>query len=151
MSVSILSVRRAQRSDLDAIVELGIESWPDAPFSQLPPDRAWMRQSIARFLDTPDAAGWLLVEDKALVGVLAVSLLTHWMTAQRICFQWWWWIRPEHRNGHGLRLLRTAETWAHEHGATAMHLLAVNANFEALCQALRYNKLETTYTKELRA
>lgn len=151
MSVQVLTVRRAMRADADRIVDLGIETWPDAPFSQIPPNRGWMRQSIMRFLATSDAAGWLLWDGDALVGVLAVSLLEHWMTAQKIAVQWWWWIRPEHRNGQGLRLLREAERWAAANGATAMHLLAVNENFEALCQALRYNKLETTYTKELRA
>lgn len=151
MSVQVLTVRRATLDDLNAIVELGIETWPDAPFSQLPPSRAWMHQSIARFLHTDGAAGWLLCEDRTLVGVLAVSLLDHWMTGQRIAVQWWWWIRPEHRNGQGLRLLRAAEDWAKIHHASEMHLLSVNANFDALCEALRYNKLETTYSKELRA
>ena len=138
-------------ADLDAIVELGIETWPDAPFSQLPPQRRWMRQSIARFLELKDVAGWLLCDGEAIVGVLAVSLLDHWMTGQRIAVQWWWWIRPEYRNGNGLRLLSAAQKWAKTHGATAMHLLAPNENFAALCEALGYNKLEITYSKELRA
>lgn len=146
----MLTVRLAEIADLDAIVELGIETWPDAPFSQLPPQRGWMRQSIARFLETRDAAGWLLCDGAELVGVLAVSLLDHWMTGQRIAVQWWWWIRPEHRNGQGLRLLREAESWAKSKGASAMHLLSINDNFDALCESLHYNKLETTYTKELR-
>ena len=137
-------------SDTDQLVQLGLECWHDAPFADAPAIPNHMRMSIQRFLgDEESRAGWVLTEAGRIVGALAVSIFEHWMTAQRIAVQWWWWVQPEFRNGSGLAMLACAETWAKDRGANALHLLAPSSDFARLCERLGYNTVETTYAKEL--
>ena len=82
-------------------------------------------------------------------GLLGVLFINHMFTGRRIGIQWWWWVQPSARNGSGLLLLKAAEKWAMEHGATALQLLAPSPNFRSLCERLDYRPIEMMYQKEL--
>ncbi len=145
-----MTVREATLADREHIRRLARESWPDAPFRDVPQNDAQIDAAITWGLTTPDAGLWLLCDGADLpIGVLGVLMTNHTFTSQRIAIQWWLWIRPESRNGSGLNLIKSAEKWAKERGAVALQLVAPSPRFRSLCERLEYAPVEMTYQKEL--
>jgi GNAT superfamily N-acetyltransferase len=143
-----MTVREAAPADIETLRRLAYESWPDAPFRDVEPNDVRIIESAQWGLTNPDAKCWLLEDDGVAVGVLGVLLTTHTFTGQRIGIQWWWWIRPEARNGSGLKLLKSAEEWAKANGAVALQLIAPSANLRSLCERLGYAPIEMMYQKD---
>jgi GNAT superfamily N-acetyltransferase len=144
-----MTVRELAPSDKPSILALALESWSDAPFRDETPNAERIEASADWFIGSADAKGWLLVDGETIRGVLGVLFTNHLFTGRRIGIQWWWWVQPSARNGSGLLLLREAEKWAKEHGATALQLLAPSPAFRSLCERLDYNPVEMMYQKEL--
>ena len=144
-----MTVRELAPSDKTAIMDLALESWSDAPFRHETPDMDRIGRATDWFICSPDAKGWLLCDGETVRGLLGVLFTNHMFTGRRIGIQWWWWVQPGARNGSGLLLLREAEKWAKEHGASALQLLAPSPTFRSLCERLDYSPVEMMYQKEL--
>lgn len=149
MTTATLTVREATLTDKDGICALALESWSDAPFRDVEPNVERIAQSAEWFLTSPDTGGWVLTDGEQIIGVLGLLLTCHLFTGQKLAIEWWLWIRPEARNGSGLMLIKSAEKWAKERGASAIQLIAPSPTFRSLCERLGYAPIEMLYQKEL--
>lgn len=143
-------VRRGELRDAAAVVALARESWPETPFAHAQvPDDGQLAASVAVWIDTPDAAGFVLVDDTDMPrGVFAVSAFEHPLSRQRLAGVLMWWVTPSAR-GHGLKLIKAAEDWTRGKGVDELHLYAHTPELDRLCALSGYTKLETTFRKVL--
>lgn len=102
-------------------------------------------EAVARgILANPEAAMWVCVRDGALIGMLAMLMVTHPMSGDRIASEIVWWMNPSAR-GAGVRLLRTAERWAKDGGAVAVSMIAPTDRVGQFYAAIGYAPVEVNY------
>lgn len=140
-------IRRATFEDIDAIVAMGKRFHENSPYADhfaLDPDRCvltveWLLKNGAIFVAERDGE---------LVAMLGVTVMPHLMSGVYTATEVFWWVDLQAR-GLGLKLLRTAERWAKANGAEAFTLIAPDERAERLYERLRYQKVETAYTRRL--
>lgn len=105
---------------------------------------------VDRILDNAEAVIFLAERAGAVVGMLAALLYTHPMSGARVGSELCWWMDPEARGGRqALRLLRTAEAWARDHGATVFQMMAPTPDVERFYTALHYDRIEVHFQRRL--
>jgi GNAT superfamily N-acetyltransferase len=86
---------------------------------------------------------------KKLTGMIGVAITPHLMSGEWVCGEVFWWVDPSAR-GTGLKLLRHAEQWGVDHGATVMSLVAPDARAEKLYSRLGFEEVESSWQRRLR-
>ena len=139
-------IREAVLDDLETVVALGLQFAREGPYARLPITESSIR-SLAAWMF---AHGAILFTEKhgQPVGMVGVACLPHMLTGRLYGAEVFWWCNPEAR-GHGLRLVKAAESWARQHGAETMQLVAPTEEVERLYTKLGYTQLETAYEKDL--
>ena len=143
-----VTIRPATHHDRHAIVRMGVEFHKGSPY------KGHFLLSPQQCLTTVD---WLLAHgavfvaerDEELVGMIGVAVTPHLMSGELTCGEVFWWVDPKARGGVGLRLLRQAQTWGQEQGATVMTMVAPDPRVEKLYERLKFRRIESAWAKEL--
>ena len=144
-----VTIRAATVDDVPAVVRMGLRFRQDTVYrSRVAENQTQMTALAHRLVD--DEAGLLLVVDRngAVVGMIGAMAFPHHISGQPTVGELFFWVEPEHR-GCGVRLLKRAEQWARDRGATSMQMIAPTPDVERLYQRLGYTALEVTYEKPL--
>ena len=115
----MISLRRAERTDLDAVVAIERVSFSDPP---------WSRDSFAALVDSPRAYFTVACEDPAdaVVGYVVAWFVVDEAEIANLA------VAPDHRHrGIGSRLLDAALTEARLAGAVMVHLEVRDSNAAA--------------------
>lgn len=142
-------IRRATADDTVRLIEMGqnfVEGTDYKVLISVKPER--LADTIASVLGNPDGVVLVSGSDATLTGMIAMLAYDHPFSGERTAFEIVWWVEPEAR-GDGIRLLRAAEAWAREQGATAVQMVAPNDRVGALYQRLGYAPVETSFQRSL--
>jgi GNAT superfamily N-acetyltransferase len=142
----VTQIREATPADVEIVVSLGLRFAREGPYARMPMTEASIRALAAWMFQH----GVILLTQKARedVGMVGVAVLPHMLSGRLYGAEVFWWCNPEAR-GHGLRLMRAAESWARAHGAETMQFVAPTEEVERLYTKLGYTQLETAYEKDL--
>lgn len=142
-------VRHAVESDLPRLVELmrqfGASRSFREPFTQ---DRSVMSELLMSCLNPAHGTVLVLVEDRAVVGLIVMCLMDHPLSRERIASELAWFVDPENRGG-GHRLLLAVEAWARECGVTRLSLVAPSERIGRIYERWGFSPMEATYSKAL--
>lgn len=138
-------IRLATDEDVPAIVAMGQEFAETSTYrEQMRTDPARLEAVALGILGNPDAAMWVCERDGTLIGMLAMLLVTHPMSGDRIASEIVWWMNPTAR-GAGVRMLRAAEQWAQDNAAVAVHMIAPTERVGTFYAAIGYAAVEVNY------
>mgnify|MGYP001592233288 FL=1 len=106
---------------------------------------------VTLFMDSARrTAGFLAEIDGAVVGMFGVFCLTHPITGDEMASELCWWVEPEARGtSAGLKLLKAAEAWAREQGASFLEMIAPSDRVAALYERLGFERTDIHYLKRL--
>jgi GNAT superfamily N-acetyltransferase len=142
-------IRRATADDAGRLVEMGQRFVAETEYSGLIAARPeCLAQTVASVLENPNGVVLVSGSDASVTGMIAMLAYNHPFSGERTAFEVVWWVEPEAR-GDGVRLLRAAEDWAKEQGATAVQMVAPNDRVGALYQRLGYAPVETSFQRSL--
>ena len=142
-------IRKALPADMDRLVAMGQRFASETEYSAfVTVDPARVAHSIVQVASSPDGVVLVSGSDASLTGMIAMLAYDHPYSGERTAFELEWWVEPEAR-GDGVRLLRAAEDWAREVGATKMQMVAPNGRVGALYSRLGYAPVETSYQRSL--
>lgn len=143
-------IRRATEADVPRIVEMAQAFWAESSYRERM-DPPAMADVLARgLIDRPDAMLLVVDAGEAVVGMLGVVALTHPMNGQRIASEVVWWLDPDERRGRvAIHMLRAAEQWARDQGATVLQMIAPDDRVERLYTALHYQPMERVFQRSL--
>lgn len=146
-----MTIRRATLEDVVAIVVMGLRFQATTSYAtHLRATAETLTALVNAMLANPDAAGWLAEREGVPVGMIGAALYTNPMSGERVGSEIVWWMEPEARGGRtALRLIRTAEQWAQEHGAVIFQLMAPTTEVGRFYQALKYDAIEVHYQRRL--
>jgi GNAT superfamily N-acetyltransferase len=100
-----------------------------------------------RMVSDPTCAVFVAEQYGTVVGMIGVVSFAHHLSGAAMVGEVAWWVDPEAR-GSGLALLRRAEQWARERGATAMQVAAPGgSDVGRLYERRGYRLVETTYQR----
>lgn len=144
-----MSIREAQSTDIERIIELGSRSLQDGPYAGIIKDvPAQARKCAEAVLE----GGKILlgIEDGKVVGLIGFIFARHHFSDQPYAAELMWYVEEERRKGGmGLQLLWAAEKVAKEMGAEDMLFTAPNDDVAAIYTRFGYSKLEITFRKVL--
>jgi GNAT superfamily N-acetyltransferase len=146
-----MTIRRATVTDIEAIVAMGLSFQATTTYAKhLSATAETLRALATGLLSNPDAAIWVAESDGVIVGMLAASLYVQPMSGALVGTEICWWMDPSARGGRtALRLIRTAESWAKDKGATVFQMMAPTAKVGAFYDALKYEQIEVHYQRRI--
>lgn len=138
-------VRRATEADLEAIVRMGVAFHANSPYADL---FVLDRDRCTLTVDWLLAHGAIFMAEKdgTPVGMFGIAVSPHLMAAELFATEIFWWVEPGAR-GLGLKLLRDAEAWAKEQGATVLQLIAPSERVGRLYERLGFRLIERAYSR----
>lgn len=144
-------IRRATAADRDVIVTMSLKFQATTNYARhLHATAATLSGLVDRILGNDEAALFLAERAGVVVGMFAAMLYTHPMSGARVGSELCWWMDPDARGGRAaLRLLRTAEQWAREHGATVFQMMAPTPAVERFYAALHYDRIEVHFQRRI--
>lgn len=147
----MMSIREAVATDRAAIVAMALRFQATTTYARhLCASAETLAALVGDLLASPDSRIWLAVADDATVGMIAAGLYRQPMSLELIGSEICWWMNPEARRGRtALRLLRTAEAWARERGATTFQMMAPTPEVGAFYAALGFEAIETHYQRRM--
>lgn len=142
-------IRRATEADIPALTAMGQRFVQETSYKDLvsaDPDR--IAQTVIGILSTD--TGVVLVSEGTTgpTGMIAMLSYSHPFSGELTAFEVVWWVNPEAR-GDGIRLLKAAEDWGRQKGATKMNMVAPNERVGALYSRLGYSPVETSFQRSL--
>lgn len=143
-------IRPATHADIPTLVAMGRQFREQTAYRDLIAEAPEQMANLCRLLI--DGAGAILVleTDGFVVGMIGLHCAPHFFSGEPVAGEVFWWVDPEHRGG-GLRLLKAAEQWAREQGATVLQMIAPDGRVEQLYERLGYRAIERTYYRKLAA
>lgn len=151
-----MTIRDAVIADVPRLVEMGQRFLATSPYrGQIAENPAQFGIVATRCITDPD--GTMLVAEMGgiVVGMIALFVFAHPLSAQRTAGELCWWVEPEAR-GAGVRLMKAAEVWARAHGAETLQMIAPMESDEAkppvatVYERAGYRLAELAYVKVLR-
>jgi len=140
-------IREADLSDLDVIVALGLRFASESVYAdRMRVTEAGIRQTATWLLNGPGTI-FVSLYDGEMVGMIGVTLLPHFLSGMLYGAEVFWWCNPE-RRGHGVRLLRRAESWAKAQGARFFQTTAPTDDVADIYTRLNYRKIEVGFQKD---
>lgn len=145
------TIRPATAADTDRLVAMSLRFQATTKYAQhLRATPETVAALIATLLASADATILVVEQAGELVGMLAAAIYVQPMSLERIGSEIVWWMEPEARGGRAaLRLLRTAEAWAQERGATVFQMMAPSPEVSAFYERLGYAEIETHHQRRL--
>ena len=136
--------RRATFDDVARFVELGLRFYQEEGGREASPN-ALASFAISHVCD-PDRV--YLAAGDPIAACLCGMIAPHYLTGEPTAFKTAWYAIPGAR-GYGAHLLRAFEGWAKEKGARRIIVAGRLDRTLTLLERLRYQPLETVYSKEL--
>ena len=141
-------IREATIEDIPALVEMGMRFAQSEAYKHILRDNPVQFESMARMLITSESSVMLVLEKNGHVeGMIGMLCTPHFLSGDMFAGEVCWWINPEHR-GNGVRLMKSAEDWSREHGATSIQMVAPNERVGRLYERLGYKLTEMSYQKQ---
>lgn len=142
-------VREATLADVPRIVAMGRRFITETGYAaRIPVNPTQMQAFVERLIDGEFATVFVADEGGDVIGMIGAFTYQHPISDEFLASEVFWWVEPE-RRGSGLRLLRAAERWARAKGAVKLQMIAPTPEVERIYAALGYDKVETTYAREL--
>jgi GNAT superfamily N-acetyltransferase len=142
-------IREATTADVPRLVAMGTRFLSETVYrGRMTVTPVQMADTVHMLLASPAGTVFVAERDGNLVGMIGLLFYTQTISGEATVAELFWWVEPEHR-GNGVRLLKRAEKWAVERGATAMHMVAPTPDVGALYTALGYELIESTYQRTL--
>lgn len=142
-------IREATTADVPRLVGMGTRFLKETVYcGRVRATPVQMADTVHMLLANPVGAIFVAERDGDLVGMIGLLFFNQAISGEATVAELFWWVEPEHR-GHGVRLLKRAEKWAIEQGATQMHMVAPTADVGTLYSALGYELIESTYSRAL--
>ncbi len=140
-------IRAATLADVPRLVAMG------RAFLATPPYAGWfaddpdqLAATVTQLITGPLST--VLVAGDPVTGMIGLLATPHFLSRQIVAGEVFWYTDPTAR-GAGVRLLKAAEAWARDRGATTLQMIAPTdrvASFYARCG---YQPLETSYIRRL--
>lgn len=147
-----MTIREATESDIAALVEMGEDFHSSTPYGfVLSNNPTQYRVICERFMADPAAVLLVADVDGQAVGMLGALIFNHPLSGERTVGELFWWSDPKHRGSTGVRLLKAAEAWAVEQGASQIAMIqpAWADRVGELYDALGYQRIEVAWHKRL--
>jgi GNAT superfamily N-acetyltransferase len=141
-------IRAATEADIPALVAMGCQFRAQTGYHAVIAESATQMATFCRQLLGGLGTILVLEDEGVLVGMIGLHCGPHFLSGEIAAGEVFWWVDPAHR-GKGLRLLRAAEAWAREQGATSLQMIAPDARVERLYERLGYRAIERTYQRRL--
>lgn len=145
-----LGIRAATEADVPVLVTMTLAFLRGSEYAAHVAENPDQKHKLMCYLlGHPD--GTVLVGEAGgiVVGMIGLMVVPHLFSGELTCGEVFWYVDPAHRGSTGIRLLRAAERWARDRGATVLQMIAPNARVGMLYQRLGYLPLEVSYTKRL--
>ena len=140
-------IREATVDDIPVLVAMGMRFAQSDAYKHIVRDNPVQFEKMARMLITSGLGVMLVLEKNGCVeGMIGMLCTPHFLSGDMFAGEICWWINPEHR-GDGVRLMRSAETWAREQGALSIQMVAPNERVGSLYERMGYQQTETSYQK----
>jgi GNAT superfamily N-acetyltransferase len=111
---------------------------------------AQLEALATQLVTSPTSVVFVAEGKEGVVGMIGLIRYVHHLTGACTVGEVMWWLDPEAR-GSGLALLKRAERWALETGATAIQMMASDARVGRLYERRGYRLVETTYQRPVTA
>lgn len=142
-------IREATTADVPRLVVMGTRFLTESAYrGRVTINPVQMADTVHMLLASPIGTVFVAERDGEVVGMIGLLCFQHPISGEATVAELFWWVEPEHR-GNGVRLLKRAEQWAREQGATHVHMVAPTPDVGALYTALGYELLESTYQRVL--
>ena len=142
-------IRQARHTDTVRLMEMGARFIAETSYARLvAADPSRMLSIVEGVLAASNGAIFVSDIDGSLTGMIGVLVYPHPFSNELTGFDLFWWVEPEAR-GHGVRLMRAAEEWAKDRGATKMQMVAPSPRVETLYARLGYEPIEVAYQRSL--
>lgn len=142
--------RAATVEDIPAIVMLAL-AFSEAEYREFVVSTPEALAEVARLIIAgPMTAGCIHEQDGVIVGMIGMMASTNPFSGEIVASEVAWWMTPKARGGSGaMRLLRWAEAWAREQGATRFQMIAPNDRVGAFYERLGFKRMEIHYQRRL--
>lgn len=151
-----MTVRKAIQEDVKRLVELGKLFYESTILPKYAGyDETTMEYLLSTYITTETCAVFVLEKEGTIIGgIMGHIAPAYWNMSVLTCQQLGWFVHPEHRGFHSIRLLDTLEAWAKEKGAKVFFSGAkmVHGQFEMMAAMLKkkgFVPLEMAYIKEI--
>ncbi len=144
-----MTIRPAVLADVPTLVEMGGHFLEQTAYRDVIAHSPEQMAAMASHLVTNDMCTVLVAEQAgAIVGMLGLVAAPHFLSGEMSAGEVFWWMEPEAR-GAGLRLLKAAEQWARDKGATGLQMIAPDDRVGAVYTRLGYRLIERSYFRRL--
>ena len=152
-----VTIRAATADDVPIIVDMALHFQDTTAYAHhLRATPSMMVRVVEQILTREDAGLWLADNGGDVCGMLAAALYVQPFSGESIGAEIVWWMNPDARGGRtAIRLLREAERWAKDRGATTFQMMApvgktgTILELGRLYEALHYEPIETHYQRRL--
>lgn len=144
-----MTIRRLDENDVPTVVDMGMRFLESADYREfIKGDPCRLEALIRATTITPGMSSWVAEQDGRLVGMLGMLTFYHPMSGEHVASEIAWWVEPEAR-GAGIKMLRVAEAWAKEQGATRLLMIAPNEHVETFYKRTGFARVEASYQRSL--
>ena len=109
-------IREASLADIPRLVEMGCRFISESSYKHHMAENPEQMKNLAeQIISNPKGKILVSEKDVKLTGMLALILFPHYISAELIAIEVFWWVDPEAREGRtGLKLMRKAEEFERE-------------------------------------
>ena len=125
--MSTLKIRAATPSDIDIVVELGIEGLENDPYENMVIDKAKVRAIAMECISSSTNFCWVAEEDGVVVAAVSALVFDFMFFERKQCNVIQFWTR---RSGAGVMLLREFLKWARKRRIIKMICFTLECNVD---------------------
>jgi GNAT superfamily N-acetyltransferase len=142
-------IRPATSADVPALVVMGQQFAQTELYRDVLRENPEQMAVVATNLIEDESGTVLVLErDGVLVGMMGLVCTPHFLSGDMFAGEVFWWVTPGQR-GDGVRLLRAAEAWAIERGATTLQMIAPTERVGQFYSRMGFTRTEISYQKAL--
>jgi len=142
-------IREAVAADIPRLVEMGRRFIRESSYrGRIAMNPRALKRLMEGLVGLPNGAVFVAPEVGKINGMIGVHIYNHPMSDELVAAELFWWVEPEAR-GVGLKLLKRAERWAENMGASRMQVVAPNERVASIYQRRGFSKLEVQYERNL--
>lgn len=142
-------IRAAAHEDIPRLVAMGEHFIGDVYPAALTFNGAALANLANNLID---GAGVVFVAERgaAIIGMIALIVVDHPMSGEKVATELAWWIDPSSRGGiEALSLLSRAEEWARIQGAKRLQMIAPSDKVCQFYERLGFQRVEVAYMRDL--
>lgn len=144
-------IREAGTDDLPCVVAMFGQFVATSQYRQyVGNDPSFAATMMETLIESPERALFVVDSEVGVIGMLGVMVFIQPFSGESVASELFWWLDPAHR-GHGGWLLKRAEKWARDHGATRLSMMAPvdKPRVAETYLALGYSEIERVFQKDL--